>query len=188
MTAKRISRRTVLRGLGVSMALPWLEAMGPMAAWGSAPDPRNATPNRLAFVYVPNGQNMEDWTPTGVGANFELPAILKPLESFRDDIVVISGLAADKARANGDGNGDHARALAAFLTGAQPRKTGGTDIRVGISADQVAAARIGHLTRMPSLEVGCEPASKPGQCDPGYACVYTSTMSWRSATQPLPKE
>jgi hypothetical protein len=145
-------------------------------------------PNRLAFVYVPNGKNMEDWTPDAEGDAFDLKAILQPLEPARGRFSVLSGLAADKANANGDGNGDHARAMSAFLTGAQPRKTPGADIRAGVSADQVAAARIGHLTRLPSLEIGCEPIPVAGDCDPGYACVYTSALSWRSATQPLPKE
>src|SRR5437762_585536 len=89
---------------------------------------------------------------------------------------------------NRDGPGDHARALAAFLTGCQPRKTDGIDIRAGVSVDQVAAARVGAETRLPSLEIGCEPGAMAGNCDSGYSCVYSSTMSWRSATQPLPKE
>src|SRR5262249_29381653 len=89
---------------------------------------------------------------------------------------------------HGDGGGDHARALAAFLTGAQPRKTDGTDIKAGISVDQVAAARIGDQTRLPSLEIGCDKGAMAGNCDSGYSCVYSSTVSWRSATSPLPKE
>jgi hypothetical protein len=97
-------------------------------------------------------------------------------------------LTADKARPNGDGPGDHARALAAFLTGCQPRKTDGTEIRAGISVDQVAAARIGDQTRLASLEIGCEQGAMAGNCDTGYSCVYSSTVAWRSATQPLPKE
>src|SRR5439155_13992292 len=97
-------------------------------------------------------------------------------------------LTADKARAHGDGGGDHARALAAFLTGCQPRKTDGTDIRAGISVDQVAAGRIGSQTRLPSLEIGCDRGAMAGNCDSGYSCVYSSCVSWRSATTPLPKE
>ncbi len=189
MTLDRsISRRTVLRGLGVTMSLPWLEAMGPLQAWADQPQPAQAVPNRVAFLYVPNGINMEDWTPKSEGADFELPPILRSLAPVRDRLLVLSGLTADKARPHGDGGGDHARALAAFLTGAQPRKTDGTDIRAGISADQVAAARIGQATRLASLEIGCEPGAMAGNCDSGYSCVYSSTMSWRSATQPLPKE
>jgi hypothetical protein len=183
-----ISRRTVLRGLGVAISLPWLEAMGPLAAWGESSSPATPSPNRMAFLYVPNGINMADWTPQGDGATFDLPPTLQPLASVRDRLLVLTGLTADKARPHGDGGGDHARALGAFLTGAQPRKTDGTDIRAGISVDQLAAARVGDQTWLPSLEIGCEAGSMAGNCDSGYSCVYSSTMSWRSATQPLPKE
>jgi len=176
-----ISRRTVLRGAGAAVALPWLEAM----ALPAAPDGR---PRRLAFFYVPNGKNMADWTPKKEGADFELPKTLLPLDEIRQDVLVLTGLTADKARPNGDGAGDHARALGAFLTGAQPRKTDGADIRAGISADQVAAAALGDKTALASLEIGCEAGAMAGNCDSGYSCVYSSTMSWKSATQPLPKE
>ena len=188
---KKLSRRTLLRGLGVGISLPWLEAMGPMSAWADGLSPSGSqptTPNRMAFLYVPNGKHMEDWAPKRVGIDYDLPKILEPLEAVKDKTLVLSGLTADKARANGDGGGDHARALAAFLTGAQPRKTDGTDIRAGISVDQVAASRLGHRTRLPSLEIGIDRGAMAGNCDSGYSCVYSSTMSWRSATQPLPKE
>jgi len=178
----------VLRGLGATMALPWLETMGPLTSWANEDSKAKKAPNRLAFVYVPNGVNMADWTPTTEGSEFELPTILEPLKEVRKDFSVLTGLTADKARAHGDGGGDHARALSAFLTGAQPRKTDGTDIRAGISVDQVAASRIGDQTRLASLEIGCEAGAMAGNCDSGYSCVYSSTMSWRSATQPLPKE
>lgn len=180
-----LSRRTVLRGLGAAVALPWLEAMGPRSAFAAD----NATrPTRLAFLYVPNGCNMADWTPATEGADFELPHTLQPLANVRQHINILTGLTADKARANGDGAGDHARALSAFLTGVQPRKTDGTDIRAGISVDQVAASRIGDQTHLSSLEIGCEAGAMAGNCDSGYSCVYSSTMSWKSAAQPLPKE
>jgi hypothetical protein len=188
MTAHHLSRRTLLRGLGAAVALPWLEAMGPCLAWGAAVEEKKTAPNRVAFLYVPNGKNMADWTPKEEGERFELPAILRSLQPVRDQVTVLTGLTADKARAHGDGGGDHARALAAFLTGCQPRKTDGTDIRAGVSVDQVAASRVGELTRLPSLEIGCEQGAMAGNCDSGYSCVYSSTMSWRSATQPLPKE
>ena len=188
-TSKHLSRRTFLRGLGVSIAVPWLEAMGPITAWANAPAPGVQTaPNRMAFLYVPNGKNMADWTPAQVGSDYELTAILQPLEKVKEKTLVLSGLTADKARANGDGGGDHARAMAAFLTGAQPRKTDGADIHAGTSVDQAAAAHIGNRTRLPSLELGIDPGRKAGNCDSGYSCVYSSTLSWRSATQPLPKE
>lgn len=187
-TSKKLSRRTLLRGLGVSIALPWLEAMGPMTAWADglarALDSRTP-PNRMAFLYVPNGKSMADWTPTKLGENYELPEILKPLEKVKDKTLMLSGLTADKARANGDGGGDHARAMAAFLTGTQPRKTDGTDIRAGISVDQVAASRIGVQTRLPSLEIGTERGKMAGNCDSGYSCVYSSTESWRTKSRML---
>ena len=146
-----------------------------------------AAPNRMAFVYVPNGKVMPDWIPATVGKNYELSKLLQPLAAFKDDFNVITGLAADKARAHGDGGGDHARAMAAYLTGVQPYKTDGTDVRAGISVDQIAASRIGQTTRLPSLEIGSEPTNAAGSCDTGYSCVYNSTISWRSATAPLPK-
>jgi hypothetical protein len=186
--AKNISRRTVVRGLGVAVSLPWLEAMGPVSAWADKAAPANVAPNRMAFLYVPNGQNMADWTPRQEGADFDLPPILKPLAARQKQLLVLSGLTADKARAHGDGGGGHARALAAFLTGAHPRKTDGTDIRAGVSVDQVAAARLAEKTRLASLEIGTEHGAMAGNCDSGYSCVYSSTMSWRSATQPLTKE
>ena len=188
---KQLSRRTFLRGLGVTIALPWLESMGPLTNWATAATKGmvgQVTPNRMAFLYVPNGKIMEEWTPQTVGTGFELTKILKPLENIKDKTLVLSGLTADKARANGDGGGDHARAMAAFLTGAQPRKTSGTDIHAGISVDQAAATQIGSQTRIPSLELGIDKGYRAGNCDSGYSCVYSSTMSWKSATQPLPKE
>ncbi|VTS01330.1 DUF1552 domain-containing protein [Tuwongella immobilis] len=188
MSATNLSRRTALRGMTAAIALPWLEAMGPLTSWAADSKPSSQAPNRMAFLYVPNGVNMADWTPSAEGKLGDLPAILQPLASMKDDFSVLTGLTADKARPHGDGGGDHARALSAFLTGAQPRKTDGTDIRAGISVDQVAAAQIGDRTRMPSLEIGTEAGSMAGNCDSGYSCVYSSTMSWRSATQPLPKE
>jgi hypothetical protein len=187
-----LNRRTVLRGLGSALALPWLEAMDPVTAWAAADAAKKAgiaaAPNRLAFVYVPNGVNIENWTPKTEGAGYELTSCLEPLAAHRDDFCVLTGLTADKARSHGDGGGDHARALAAFLTGAQPRKTDGTDIRAGVSVDQVAAGRIGDRTRLPSLEIGCQAGAMAGNCDSGYSCVYSSTMSWRSSTTPMPKE
>ena len=188
---KQLSRRTFLRGLGVTIALPWLESMGPLTNLATAATKGitgQITPNRMAFLYVPNGKIMEEWTPQTVGAGFELTNILKPLENIKDKTLVLSGLTADKARANGDGGGDHARAMAAFLTGAQPRKTSGTDIHAGISVDQAAATHIGNQTRIPSLELGIDKGYRAGNCDSGYSCVYSSTMAWKSATQPLPKE
>jgi hypothetical protein len=181
-----ITRRTALKGLGTAVALPWLESLSVAASSTAAPA---AAPRRLAFVYVPNGANMVDWTPTyGEGKLGVLPAILKPLEGHKEYVNVISGLALDKARANGDGPGDHARAHAAFLTGRQPRKTHGADIRVGMSADQHVANAIGDKTRFPSLELGIEPGKPAGNCDSGYSCAYQANFSWRSESTPNAKE
>jgi hypothetical protein len=179
-----MSRRTALRGLGVTVALPLLEAMLPRPARGAVPQP----PGRLAFVYAPNGKHMPDWTPKAEGAGFELPPTLEPLRAVKDDLLVLSGLAQRKANGNGDGPGDHARAMATFLTGCQARKTGGADLRVGVSVDQVAAARIGHLTRFASLEVGCEGGRDGGGCDHGYSCAYQTNLSWRTESSPAAKE
>ncbi len=186
MISKPISRRTLLKGLGVSIALPTLEAMSPTLMFANTP--AASPPVRMAFVYVPNGINMADWTPRTLGPNFALPRILEPLRPFQQDLLVMSGLTCDKARSHGDGGGDHARAMSAFLTGCQPRKTHGSDIQVGISVDQVAAQQMGQATRFPSLEIGCEGGGQSGNCDSGYSCAYSSNLSWRSPNTPNPKE
>ncbi len=181
-----ISRRTVLRGLGVTLALPLLESMGTSPVLGAAtPSP---SPRRLAWLYVPNGIHMEAWTPSKVGALDELPPILKPLEPFKADINVLTGLTADKARPNGDGPGDHARAMSAYLTGCQPKKTAGANIKVGVSADQLAAQKVGNATKFPSLEIGTEGGRQAGNCDSGYSCAYSSTVAWRTESSPVAKE
>ncbi|HVE43207.1 MAG TPA: DUF1552 domain-containing protein [Planctomycetota bacterium] len=183
--SKRISRRAVLRGLGAAVALPALEAMTPLRAFaGDTP----AQPLRMAFLSVPNGVNNTHWFPKELGPSFVLPKTLAPLEPVRDDLLVISGLAHDKARANGDGPGDHARSSATLLTGCQARKTDGKDIRAGISVDQVAAEKAGGRTRLASIELGCEKGAMAGNCDSGYSCAYSSSISWKSPTLPLPKE
>lgn len=188
MNGVRISRRAALRGLGTVVSLPLLEAMLPRSL-GAAPAAAAAqAPRRMAFIYVPNGAIMNSWKPAAEGSGFELPPILEPLAPFRDDLLVLSELTCDKARPNGDGAGDHARASSAFLTGTQARKTAGANFRCGVSADQAAAIRIGDLTRLPSLELGIERYRGAGNCDSGYSCVYEHTLSWRSPTSPLPIE
>jgi hypothetical protein len=149
---------------------------------------RKHFPRRIAWVYVPNGKNMADWTPATTGANYELPAILEPLAQHRRDFTLVSGLALDPANSHGDGGGDHARASAAFLTGVHPRKTAGADIKAGTSADQIAANRIGGETRLPSLELSCDGGQRAGSCDSGYSCAYQFNISWRSETQPMNPE
>ena len=182
MSRPVLTRRAALRGLGVSLALPLFESLLRGAA-----GPTEA-PLRLAFVYTPNGKHLPDWTPKGEGALADLPPSLKPLASVRDRVVVLSGLALRNADAGRDGPGDHARAMAAFLTGCRPRKTSGSDVRAGISVDQVLASAIGRSTWLPSLEVGCEGGKPAGTCDNGYSCAYQTNLSWRTATTPMPKE
>jgi hypothetical protein len=142
----------------------------------------------MAFFYVPNGIHMPEWTPKTEGPLTQLPSILEPLKNVREQIQVLSGLTVDKARPHGDGPGDHARAMSAFLTGAQPRKTHGADIRAGVSIDQYAAQKIGNRTRFGSLELGCERGLNAGNCDSGYSCAYSANLSWRSETLPMAKE
>jgi hypothetical protein len=182
----RCTRRTAIKGLGTAIALPWLESLSLGA--GTGPAAVSGPPRRLAFLYVPNGVNMAEWTPRGEGKLSELPEILKPLESFKDSFNVITGMTLDKARANGDGPGDHARAMSAFLTGRQPRKTHGADIRVGMSADQHVATAVADRTRFPSLELGIEKGLNAGNCDSGYSCAYSANLSWRSESTPNAKE
>jgi hypothetical protein len=183
----RVSRRTVLRGIGATVALPFLEAMLPRSLASPAASAPGA-PRRMAFVYVPNGVIMSDWTPKTEGKDFELPPVLQPLAPFQQDVLVLSGLTCDKARPNGDGPGDHARASGSYLTGVQVRKTAGANFRAGVSVDQVAASRLGDRTRLPSLEVGIERFRGTGNCDSGYSCVYEHTLAWRNPTSPLPTE
>ncbi len=182
MKKQPLSRRTFLRGLGASVALPYLDAMTPAFAAAAAPI------TRVAFVYTANGVIMKDWTPTETGSGFVLPSTLTPIESFRDQALVVSGLAHRNGEALGDGPGDHARAGASWLTGAHPKKTRGADIRNGWSIDQVLAEAIGQTTPLPSLEIGLEDVRMVGGCDSGYSCAYSNTISWSSPTTPLPYE
>jgi hypothetical protein len=190
MRHRPLSRRAFLRGTGVAIGLPYLEAMIPSAAprVAAADAGKAAHPNRMVVVYLPNGVHTPYWVPEQVGVDYKLSQSLEPLEKVKKDLLVLSNLTLDKGKANGDGPGDHARAMASFLTGVQVRKTEGTNIRVGISADQYAANLIGKATRFPSLELGLDYGKLEGTCDPGYACVYTNNLSWRSETTPAIKE
>lgn len=181
----RLQRRTFLKGLGAAMGLPLLEAMLPSSGFAAQ---SAGLPRRMAFVFVPNGVIVPDWEPKGEGTNWQLSPTLEPLAKVKDKVSVCLGLAQDNARAKGDGPGDHARSSAAFLTGAHPVKTGGVDIKVGQSVDQVAAERIGKQTRLPSIELGTEGGRNAGQCDSGYSCAYSNNISWKSATTPMAKE
>jgi hypothetical protein len=186
ITKKSLPRRTFLRGLGTAVALPFLDAMVPAL---SALNRSGAKPVlRMAFLYVPNGVIMKDWTPETEGAGFEFTRTLKPVEPFRDRLLVLSGLDQYNGQALGDGPGDHARAGATWLTGVHPKKTQGADILAGTSADQIAAKEIGKQTTLPSLELGLEDNRMVGGCDSGYSCAYSNTICWSSPTTPLPPE
>jgi len=192
ITNKTLPRRTFLRGVGATLALPLLDSMLPAFSRLSA---AGKAAVRLGYVYTPNGIiGASDksprpfmWTPRTVGENFEFSPTIKALEPFRQHVNVFSGLAQVTGRALGDGPGDHARATATFLTGVHPYKTGGANFKLGISADQIAAKELGKSTQLSSLELGLEPQPLAGNCDSGYTCAYMS-MSWRSATSPLPAE
>ena len=170
MTRTPLSRRSFLRGAGCALALPMLEAMLPARAFWSGNWQR---PTRVAWLYVPNGAHMADWTPAEQGRSYELPHILQPLAPWKKQFSVLSGLANHHARANGDGPGDHARAGANFLTGVQPLKKDGA-IGLAISADQIAAKAVGTATRFPSLELGCERGGNSARQDMAgiVACDY----------------
>ena len=165
LSKKHLSRRTLLRGLGTTLALPLLDSMVPAFA-----DTKTmaAKPVRLGFVYVPNGMIMDRWTPNADGASFEFTPTMKALEPFRDRMVVLSNLAQINGRALGDGPGDHARAGATWLTGVHPKKTEGADIHAGVSADQIAAKELGKTTQFGSLELGLEMPTLAGGCDSGF--------------------
>jgi len=181
VTRRHIQRRRFLQGVGTAIALPFLDAMVP--AFSRAAETK--APVRMAFLYVPNGIIMKEWTPEAEGSTFEFPRILKAVEPFRKDMLVLTGL----AHKTGEGSaGDHARAAATFLTGVAPKKTTSADIEAAISVDQVAAKAIGSKTRLRSLELGCEISRTVGSCDSGYSCAYINSMSWRGATTPNPPE
>ncbi len=183
VTKKSLARRTFLRGLGTTLALPFLDAMVPALKAGTAVKPAV----RTAFVYVPNGIIMKDWTPATEGTGWEFLNTMKAMEPYRENMLVFSGLAQVNGRALGDGAGDHARAGATWLTGVHPKKTE-VEIHAGISADQVLARELGKATQLGSLEIGLESPSLAGDCDSGYSCAYTNTISWRNPTTPMPVE
>ncbi len=175
--------------MGTVIALPVLDAMLPSvkalaATAGTTPA---GYPRRMAFVYLPNGMNVAKWAPIGEGADYQLSETLAPLAAHKADFNVISGIVHQKAKANGDGGGGHARASATYLTGAQAKKSA-SDIHIGISVDQVAANAIGDQTRFPSLELSCDRGQEAGSCDSGYSCAYQFNISWRSETQPMNPE
>ncbi len=196
ITKQALPRRTFLRGLGVTFALPMLDAMVPplserlSGALRAAGEPVR----RMGFVYVPNGVAMNDtinhWTPKGVGADFEFSPILSPLAPYRDRVTIVSGLAQKQGESLGDGNGEHTRACSTWLVGVHPKKTEGADISLGTTADQIAAAQLGKDTVLPSMEMISSEIDLVlgGQCEAGYSCAYMNTVSWQSPTTPLPVE
>jgi Protein of unknown function (DUF1552) len=198
MLRKPLSRRAVLKGIGkgaaVSVGLPFLEAMLPRrvlgqvaaAAQGTAALPGAAALNRLLVLYIPNGVHIPYWYPKEFGANYTMSRTLAPLEKFQDDFLILNNLMLYPATL--DGAGDHARAMACFLSNKQIYKTTTDDIQCSISMDQVLANQIGHKTRFPSLELGLDYGRMEGACDPGYACIYSNNMSWRNETTPAIKE
>jgi len=180
------SRRQVLRGLGTLMTLPFLESIGGRAA--AAAKAPTANPLRACWLYVPNGVNVDEWMPQGDGTGYQLSRSLNELARHKDDFMIMSGLCHDLARSHGNGGGDHARATATFLTGCMPKKTAGADIQLGISVDQIAAEKIGNLTRLPSLELSTDGQRSSGNCDSGYSCAYQFNLSWKSTTLPMAPE
>ena len=187
ITKKHLPRRTFLKGIaGASVALPLLDAMIPAL---TAQTRTAAAPKlRLGFVYVPHGAVLDKWTPIGDGTNFQLNQIMAPLEPFKQQLVIVSGLANKAAESQGDGGGDHARSGPSFLSGVHPKRTEGEDVRAGITIDQIAARHISQDTPLPSLELGTEDTGLVGVCDVGYSCAYMNSIAWRSPSLPLPME
>jgi len=182
LTRKALPRRLFLRGMGAAVALPALDAMAPALASSQLPGKR---PVRLAWVYVPNGIEMQHWNPSYTGKLTELPRVLKPMQELKDDILLLSNLTHNNGRALLDGAGDHGRCCGTYLTGVHVNKSA-VDIKSGVSVDQLIANQIGDQTRFASLEVGMEDARQAGDCDSGYSCAYTNNLAWRSETQPMP--
>ena len=174
-------RRTFLKSIAATLAVPSMPSLAQTVA-------KTGSPTRMAFIYIPNGVNLDLWRPTGSGKDYTISKTLEPLAELRQHFSVLRGLDHDKAFANGDGAGDHARANATFLTGCQARKTAGADIQLGESVDQIAARQVGHLTRLPSLELSTDPPRSSGNCDSGYSCAYQFNLSWINDTTPAPAE
>ena len=191
--ALRFHRRKFLRGAGACLALPALEALSLPVRAAAAKQTALATtsagmPLRMAFLTFPDGVNLEHWRPQGTGRDHQLGKTFEPLTKLQDKFQIFTGFEHENANALGDGGGDHARANAAFLTGAHPLKTAGANFRNGVSVDQVAAQHIGNQTRIKSLQLGCEEGRSTGNCDSGYSCAYQFNLSWASPTLPLAPE
>ncbi len=192
-TIPAVSRRSFLRGLGVTLALPTFSSLvRPQSALAATASTLGTTasgaPLRMAFLYIPNGVNVPEWRAEGVGTEFAFGPTMQGLNDFRNDLQIFTGFEHKNGWAGKDGPGDHARANATILTGARPRKTAGSDIQLAISVDQFAAQHIGSQTRFPSLELSCDGARSSGNCDSGYSCAYQFNLSWRSETNPVAPE
>lgn len=186
-----LNRRKFLRGMGAAVSLPALEAFRPAMAAGAgkiAATTASGAPLRMAYLYIPNGVNVSQWRPKGVGADYEMGATFGPMKDHRKDFQVFTGFEHRNASAGRDGAGDHARSNATFLTGRRAKKTAGSDIQLGISVDQVAANAVSSFTRLPSIELSSDGVRKSGSCDSGYSCAYQFNLSWRSETQPMTPE
>ena len=189
ITKKHLPRRTFLRGMGVTLALPLLDSMVPAQTLLSKT--AAADRMRLAYCYIPHGAVMSNWTPAAEGSGFELSRTLMPLKAHQNQVVVVSNLAHKLAGAQGPGDsgGDHGRSPSVFLNGIHPKRTEGEDVRAGTTVDQIAATHIGQDTPLPSLELATEDMTGLiGACDVGFSCTYTNTISWRTPTTPLPME
>jgi hypothetical protein len=187
ITKKALPRRTLLKGLGTTLALPLLDAMVP--ALSRAANAIASPGNRISTVYVPNGIMMDKWTPAKEGADFALQPIMEPLVPFKNQMTVISGLGHNAGRAlAGENTGDHARAGASYLTGVHPRKTEGADTEAAVSMDQIAAKELGKKTQFASLELCVDSPELLGQCEAGYSCAYMNSICWRTPTTPMPME
>jgi len=190
-----VSRRGFLRNLGICLALPAFESFKPLTALAAGTgaaarlaESATGAPLRTVFAYFPNGSIPDAWWPEQQGTDFELSRTLQPLQKLRQHVQILGGLDHVNATPGDDGAGDHARANATFLTGMRARKTDSQYINVGESIDQVLAKRYGHLTRLPSLELSCDPVRKSGRCDSGYSCAYQYNISWQSPTTPRAPE
>jgi len=185
---EQIGRRRFLRGIGASVTLPSMSSMAIETEDVKKGTTATGAPLRTAYLYAPNGVILDKWRPEGFGTDFHLNQSMKPLEEFRNDLQIIKGFDQLNGSPGRDGAGDHARANATFLTGARPLRTSGANIRVGISADQLAANFLAKETRLSSLELSCERVRNSGSCDAGYSCAYQYNISWRSANKPMSPE
>ena len=189
LTNRALARRTFIRGLGTTLALPFLESMVPAVSRGAAAKQQQALPTRFVGAFVPHGAAPGYWIPQSSNPGFKYPFLYEPLEPFRKHVVLTSGLWSQSSENPPGVTGADHFVAAAYLTGVKPKKTTGADIQVGTSVDQVIAQQIGKTTLLPSLQLAMEdPGANSTNCGEGYSCVYTNTISWQAPTRPLPME